>query len=84
MGGSRVNIKFWNPNKEIINGLIRAINRIEEQDRKIETLRKKLHGKKEILKDELMIIYHQFHCLVLLKQEVLKNSKQKQFHEKKM
>lgn len=59
MGGSRVNIKFWKPNKEIINGLIRAIDRIEEQDRKIETLREKLRGKKEILKEELMVDYHQ-------------------------
>ena len=53
------NIKFLPPNKEIINGLKRAIDRIDEQDRKIETLRKKLRGKKELLKDELMVDYHQ-------------------------
>lgn len=53
------NIKFWKPNKEIINGLTRAIDRIEEQDRTIKTLREKLRGKKEILKDELMVDYHQ-------------------------
>ena len=53
------NIKFLPPNKEIINGLKRAIDKIDEQDRTIKTLRKKLHGKKEILKDELMVDYHQ-------------------------
>lgn len=60
MGDSKVNIKFWKPNnKEIINGLKRAIDRIDEQDRKIETLREKLRGKKETLKDELMVDYRQ-------------------------
>lgn len=59
MGDSRMNIKFLPTNKEIINGLKRAIDKIDEQDRTIKTLRKKLHGKKEILKDELMVDYHQ-------------------------
>jgi hypothetical protein len=60
MGDSRVNINFWKPNnKEIINSLKRAIDRIDEQDRKIETLREKLRGKKETLKDELMVDYRQ-------------------------
>lgn len=59
MGGGRVSIKFLPTNKEVINGLKRAIDKIDEQDRTIETLRKKLHGKKEILKDELMVDYHQ-------------------------
>lgn len=54
-----MNIKFLPTNKEIINGLKRAIDKIDEQDRTIKTLRKKLHGKKEILKDELMVDYHQ-------------------------
>lgn len=54
-----MSIKFWKPNKEIINGLTRAIDRIEEQDRTIKTLREKLRGKKEILKEELMVDYHQ-------------------------
>lgn len=54
-----MSIEFWQPNKEIINGLKRAIDKIDEQDRTIKTLRKKLHGKKEILKDELMVDYHQ-------------------------
>ena len=55
----KFNIEFWKPNKEIINGLTRAIDRIEEQDRTIKTLREKLRGKKELLKDELMVDYHQ-------------------------
>ena len=59
MGGSRMSINFWQSNKGVINGLKRAIDKIDEQDRTIKTLRKKLHGKKEILKDELMVDYHQ-------------------------
>lgn len=54
-----MSIRFWKPNKEIINGLKRAIDRIDEQDRTIKTLREKLRGKKELLKDELMVDYHQ-------------------------
>lgn len=54
-----MSIDFWQSNKEVINGLKRAIDRIEEQDRTIKTLREKLHGKKEILKEELMVDYHQ-------------------------
>ena len=53
------NIKFLPTNKEIINGLKRAIDKIDEQDRTIKTLRKKLHGKKEILKGELEVDYNQ-------------------------
>ena len=54
-----MSIKFWQPNKEVINGLKRAIDRIDEQDKTIKTLREKLRGKKEILKEELMVDYHQ-------------------------
>ena len=54
-----MSIRFLPTNKEIINGLKRAIDKIDEQDRTIKTLRKKLHGKKEILKDELMVDYRQ-------------------------
>ena len=54
-----MSIEFWKPNKEIINGLKRAIDRIDEQDRTIKTLREKLRGKKEVLKEELMVDYHQ-------------------------
>ena len=54
-----MSIEFWQPNKEVINGLKRAIDRIDEQDKTIKTLREKLRGKKEILKDELMVDYHQ-------------------------
>lgn len=59
MGDNRMSIRFWQPNKEVINGLKRAIDRIDEQDRAIKTLREKLHGKKEILKEELIVDYHQ-------------------------
>lgn len=54
-----MSIEFWKPNKEIINDLTRAIDRIEEQDRTIKTLQEKLRGKKEVLKEELMVDYHQ-------------------------
>ena len=51
--------KIWRPNKEIISGLEEAIERIQEQEQTNERLRNKLKGKKEILKDELMVDYHQ-------------------------
>lgn len=51
--------KIWRPNKEIISGLEEAIERIQEQEQANERLRNKLKGKKEILKDELMVDYHQ-------------------------
>lgn len=53
-----MSIRFWQPNREIINGLKRAIDRIDEQDKTIKTLREKLQGKKEVLKEELMVDYH--------------------------
>ena len=59
MGGSRMSISFWQSNKEVINGLKRAIDKINEQDKTIKTLQEKLRGKKEILKEELMVDYHQ-------------------------
>jgi hypothetical protein len=59
VGGGRMSIGFWYSNKEVINGLKRAIDKIDEQDRTIKTLREKLRKKKEILKDELMVDYHQ-------------------------
>ena len=59
MGGSRMSISFWQSNKEVINGLKRAIDKIDEQDKTIKTLQEKLRGKKEILKEELMVDYHQ-------------------------
>lgn len=51
--------KIWRPNKEIISGLEEAIERIQEQEQANERLRNKLKSKKEILKDELMVDYHQ-------------------------
>ena len=42
-----MNIKFLPTNKEIINGLKRAIDKIDEQDRTIKTLRKKLNLQKK-------------------------------------
>lgn len=54
-----MSINFWQSNKEVINGLKRAIDKIDEQDRIIKTLREKLRGKKEVLKNELMVDYHQ-------------------------
>ena len=54
-----MSIRFLPANKEIINGLKRAIDKIDEQDRTIETLRKKLCEKKDLLKEELLADYHQ-------------------------
>ena len=51
--------KIWRPNKDIILGLEEAIERIQEQEKSNERLRNKLKDKKEILKDELMVDYHQ-------------------------
>lgn len=51
--------KIWRPNKDIISGLEDAIERIQEQEKSNEKLRNKLKDKKEILKDELMVDYHQ-------------------------
>lgn len=54
-----MSIGFWQSSKEVINGLKRAIDKIDEQDKTIKTLREKLRKKKEILKDELMVDYRQ-------------------------
>ena len=54
-----MSISFWQSNKEIINDLKRAIDRIDEQVKIIRALRKKLRWEKEILKENLMVDYHQ-------------------------
>ena len=50
-------MNIYKTNKEIIEGLKDAIDRIEEQDKKIMLLRNKLNEKKEKLKDELEVNY---------------------------
>lgn len=54
----KFDIKIWPSNKSIIDGLLKAVDRIQEQEKTIEKLRAKINEKKEILKDELMIDYH--------------------------
>lgn len=50
-------MNIYKTNKEIIEGLEAAIDKIEEQDKTIMLLRIKLNEKKEKLKDELEIDY---------------------------
>lgn len=50
-------MNIYKTNKEIIEGLKDAIDRIEEQDKEIMLLRNKLEGEKEKLKDELEVDY---------------------------
>ena len=50
-------MNIYKTNKEIIEGLEAAIDRIEGQDKTIMFLRNKLNEKKEKLKDELEIDY---------------------------
>ena len=50
-------MNIYKTNKEIIEGLKDAIDRIEEQDKTIMFLRNKLNEKKEKLKDELEVDY---------------------------
>ena len=50
---------FHAKNTDIIAHLNEAANRITEQEEVINHLREKIEGEKEILKDELMVDYHQ-------------------------
>lgn len=50
-------MNIYKTNKEIIEGLEAAIDKIEEQDKTIMLLRSKLNEEKEKLKDELEVDY---------------------------
>lgn len=50
-------MNIYKTNKEIIEGLEAAIDKIEEQDKTIMLLRNKLNEEKEKLKDELEVDY---------------------------
>lgn len=58
MGDGRMSIRFFPSNKEIINGLKRAIDKIDEQEEIINHLREKIEGEKEVLKEELEVDYN--------------------------
>ena len=52
-------VTFHAKNADIIDHLNEAANRIAEQEEIINHLREKIEGEKEILKEELMVDYHQ-------------------------